>query len=329
MADVVTLTGDANEDNAAIERAADILRKGGIVAIPTETVYGLAGNALNPDAVQKIYDAKGRPATNPLIVHVLDTDQARELASTFPPVAEQLAAAFWPGPLTIIVPKTADVPDSVTAGFPSVAIRVPSHPVMRAVIEAAGVPLAAPSANRSQAVSPTRAGHVLKSLGDRIDLILDAGTTEHGLESTVVDCTSLPPRVMRPGPITLSQLEAVVGKLRLEEGVIEDSAARLSPGMSQKHYAPKATVKVVSAERLAKEIADAEAPAAVFLLGGAVLNANATLVQMPANAVAYGAILYSELHKMDDSGMKTIIVEDVPRDDGWEAVRDRLRRASA
>jgi len=329
MADILCITGNSEHDAHHVETAAAILRAGGIVAIPTETVYGLAANALDPEAVAKIYEAKGRPSTNPLIIHVTSVDDAKKLASSWPVVAQKLANAFWPGPLTLIVPKNPIVPDNATAGLPNVALRIPSHPVMRAVIDAAGLPLAAPSANRSQAVSPTRAGHVLKSLGDRIDLILDAGTTEHGLESTVVDCTVVPPRILRPGPITISDIERIVGRVKSEQGSVADDTARSSPGMSQKHYSPQARLKIVPAAALAKAIADADPPAGAFLIGGAVLNAKATLVQMPSDPVAYGAILYSELHKMDDAGMKTIIVEEPPQQPGWEAVRDRLRRASA
>ncbi len=330
MAEILHINGDPEHDAHHIVQAANVIREGGIVAIPTETVYGLAADALNPDAIAKIYEAKGRPSTNPLIIHVTSIDAAKKLASTWPPVAQKLAEAFWPGPLTLVVPKSEIVPDTATAGLPAVAIRMPSHPVMRAVIDAAGTPLAAPSANKSQAVSPTRAGHVLKSLGNRVDLILDAGTTEHGLESTVIDCTVLPPRLLRPGPITPSQIEGTIGMLvRTEEAQVDDSVARASPGMSKKHYSPQATVNVVPAKLLASAIAAAEEPVAAFMLGSAVMNTKATMVQMPGNPVAYGAVLYNELHRMDDEGIKTIVIEEPPMQPGWEAVRDRLRRASA
>lgn len=329
MADILRITGDADHDAHHVRAAADVVRAGGIVAIPTETVYGLAANALNPDAVAKIYAAKGRPSTNPLIVHVTSIDAAKELASSWPLAAQKLAEAFWPGPLTVIVEKKAIVPDAATAGLPHVAIRCPSHPVMRAVIDAAGTPLAAPSANRSQAVSPTRAAHVLKSLGANVDMILDAGTTEHGLESTVVDCTVVPPKVLRPGPVTVPELEKVLGRVKAADADVIDDVSRASPGMSPKHYAPQATVVVVPGSRMAQAIAKAEAPVAAFMLGSALLNSAATMVQMPGSPVVYGAVLYGELHRMDDEGFKTIVIEEPPRDPGWEAVRDRLRRASA
>lgn len=329
MAEILRINGNPEHDAHHVRRAAEVILAGGIVALPTETVYGLAANALDAEAVAKIYEAKGRPSTNPLIVHVTSIDAARELASAWPPLAQTLAEAFWPGPLTLILPKKDIVPDAATAGLPNVAVRCPSHPVMRAVIDAAGVPLAAPSANRSQAVSPTRAAHVLKSLGGKVDLILDAGTTQHGLESTVVDCTVVPPRVLRPGPVTLLELERVVGRVKAADAVIGDELARPSPGMSFKHYSPQAKVVLVPAAKLADAIASADKPAGAFVLAGAVLGANATMVQMPAEPIAYGAILYGELHKMDDAGVKTIVVEEPPAAPGWEAVRDRLRRASA
>jgi L-threonylcarbamoyladenylate synthase len=200
---------------------------------------------------------------------------------------------------------------------------------MRAVIDAAGLPLAAPSANRSQAVSPTRAAHVLKSLGARVDLILDAGTTEHGLESTVVDCTVVPPRVLRPGPVTILELERVLGRVKSDRSDAAEGAAHPSPGMSRKHYAPQATVLLVPAAKLADAIAAAEGPVGAFVLAGALLKPNATVTHMPADPVAYGAILYTELHRMDDLGVKTLVIETPPAAPGWEAVHDRLRRASA
>lgn len=329
MADILRINGDPVHDAHHAASAAEVIKAGGIVALPTETVYGLAANALDADAIAKIYEAKGRPSTNPLIVHVTSIDSAKSLASSWPVAAKKLAEAFWPGPLTLVVPKNSLVPDAATAGLQNVAIRIPSHPVMRAVIDAAGLPLAAPSANRSQAVSPTRAAHVLKSLGDRVDMILDAGTTEHGLESTVVDCTVVPPRVLRPGPVTILELERVVGRVKSDQPDVADGIAHPSPGMSHKHYSPQAAVKMVPAAKLAEAISAAEGPVGAFVLAGALLNPKAIVTQMPADPVAYGAILYTELHRMDDAGVKTLVIEEVPNAPGWEAVRDRLRRASA
>jgi len=197
--------------DAALDRAVTLIRSGGLVAIPTETVYGLATDALDSESVDRIFRAKGRPATNPLIVHVADQAMARSLASAWPAAAEAIATHFWPGPVTVVVPKHRDVPDIVTAGGPTVALRCPAHRLTRRLIERSGYPLAAPSANRSEALSPTRAAHVLESLGDRVDLILDGGPCTHGIESTVVDCTVSPPRILRPGPIGREALEAAIG----------------------------------------------------------------------------------------------------------------------
>jgi L-threonylcarbamoyladenylate synthase len=197
----------------AIAHAAHVLQEGGLVAFPTETVYGLGANALDPAAVAKIFAAKGRPATNPIIVHIATIDEASALAGAWPDVAQQLADRFWPGPLTLVLPKQAHVPDLVTAGGATVALRMPAHPVALALLRACGFPLAAPSANRSSELSPTLPEHVLRGLADRIDLLLDAGPTSGGLESTVLDLTTQPPRLLRPGLVTIAELEALLGPI--------------------------------------------------------------------------------------------------------------------
>lgn len=329
MAEILTITGDPRNDDPHIARVADMLRHSGIVAIPTETVYGLAANALDEAAIQKIYAAKGRPATNPLIVHVASADEAKELASSWPQPARLLADAFWPGPLTLVVPKKPIVPDAATAGLPSVAVRVPAHPVMRAVISAAGVPLAAPSANVSEGVSPTRAEHVLKSLGESVDLVLDAGPTEHGLESTVVDCIAVPPRILRHGPISVERIRSVIGDMASADSVVTDDIARLSPGQSQRHYAPRARVVLADAASIAEALSVAERPVGALVLDTALQDSSATIVHMPPSSAEYGAVLYTELHRLDDARAATIVVEMPPDEPGWEAVRDRLQRASA
>src|SRR4051794_39087740 len=201
-------------DPADVAVAAAVLHRGGLVAFPTETVYGLGANALDAAAVARIFAAKGRPATNPLIVHVAAAEHVWSVAADWPAVAARLAERFWPGPLTLVLPKAAAVPDAVTAGGPTVAVRVPAHPVALALLRAAGVPLAAPSANRSTELSPTTAGHVLHGLGGRIDLVLDAGPTAGGIESTVLDVTTNPPRLLRPGLVTPAMIEAVIGPIR-------------------------------------------------------------------------------------------------------------------
>jgi L-threonylcarbamoyladenylate synthase len=223
-------------------RAAELLRAGRLVAIPTETVYGLAANALDEAAVQRIFAAKGRPRSSPLIVHIADLAMARELAREWPPQAEKLAERFWPGPLTIIVPKSDKVPDIVTAGLPGVALRMPAHPVALAVIRAAGIPLAAPSANRFTQLSPTTAQHVREALGDAVDLIVDGGPCSVGIESTVISMTGPVPRILRPGMISRTQIEEVIGP-------VESGAGEESPGQHPKHYSPRTRVVIGQSPR--------------------------------------------------------------------------------
>src|SRR4051794_21935732 len=224
----------ANPDPEVIRRAAELIRAGRLVAFPTETVYGLGANALDAAAVARVFQAKGRPPTNPLIVHLDGVDQIAQVAAGWPKVAVRLAERFWPGPLTLVLPKRPEVPDVVTAGGPTVAVRVPAHPVAQALLRAAGVPVAAPSANRSTELSPTTAAHVLRGLDGRIELILDGGPTPGGIESTVVDVTASPLRLLRPGLVTPAELEAVVGPVaRGEPGASATGGGRPlpSPGM--------------------------------------------------------------------------------------------------
>lgn len=327
MARILPLSGE--DADAAIEQAALAIRSGSVVAFPTETVYGLGADALNAESVQKIYTAKGRPPTNPLIVHVLDRDAAKALSSRWPDFADALLGAFAPGPLSIVVPKASSVPDIVTAGMNSVAIRIPSHPVARALLEASGVPIAAPSANRANAVSPTTAQHVQKSLGGRIDLILDGGAAQAGLESTVVDLTVTPPRILRPGPVARSQIEAVIGSVDAPEE-FDDSDLINSPGMLRKHYSPDAVLHIVSA---------ADFPSALAARSseniGCIVHSShceppdyAEVIRLPADARQYGAQLYAALHAMDERGVAEILLEEPPHGDEWHAVHDRLRRAA-
>ncbi|HMF19354.1 MAG TPA: L-threonylcarbamoyladenylate synthase, partial [Gemmataceae bacterium] len=232
----VLLVDSDHPDSDAIARAAEILRNGGLVAFPTETVYGLGANALDPAAVARIFQAKGRPPQNPLIVHVAKLETTANLAADWPEKATELAERFWPGPLTLVVRKRACVPDAVTAGGDTVALRVPSHPVALALLKAANIPIAAPSANRSTLLSPTRAEHVLHGLEGRIDLLLDAGPTPGGLESTVLDVTTNPPRLLRPGLISPAELGAVIGPIIQKESPNPGDTLR-SPGMLGRHYA--------------------------------------------------------------------------------------------
>lgn len=332
----IVLTVDPRApDPAVIRRAAGVLRAGGLVALPTETVYGLGANALDPAAVARIFAAKGRPAANPVIVHVADVAQARAVAAGWPDVAAELTARFWPGPLTVVVPRGAGVPDAVTAGGPTVAVRCPAHPVARDLIRAAGVPVAAPSANRSTELSPTRAEHVLKGLDGRIDLVLDGGPCPGGIESTVVDVTGGVVRLLRPGLVTVPMLEAVVG--RVEVGAAAGSVAR-SPGLMAKHYSPRTPVRLlethVQPEALLREDDDANRLIGWLLLEyvgdepGTQRTGRITGVRMPRDPVAYAARLYDALHELDRSHLDVIYADLPPDTPEWAAVRDRLLRAA-
>lgn len=236
------------EDESAIKTAADLILQGEVVGMPTETVYGLAANALNGDAVAKIFHAKGRPQDNPLIVHIADFEQIYDLCPAVPPQAKLLAEAFWPGPLTMIVPKGDCIPNEVSCGLETVGIRLPSHPLARDLIRAAGVPLAAPSANTSGRPSTTTAEHVLRDMDGKIAAILDGGPCGVGVESTVVTLALDKPRLLRPGGITLEQLETVLGEVEVDRALFEkigDDVKVSAPGMKYRHYAPKAPVTVV------------------------------------------------------------------------------------
>ena len=235
-------------DEKELLEAAQILKDGGLVAIPTETVYGLAANAYNGDAVTRVYEAKGRPTDNPMIVHISSIDEIHPLVTDFPESARALADAFWPGPLTMILPKSDLVPREVAPRLETVAVRMPSHPIARKIIELAGCPLAAPSANSSGSPSPTTAQHVLHDLDGKINAVVDGGECDVGIESTVITLATNPPRLLRPGGITVEQLEGVLGHVEVYPAVIselEDGVAPASPGMKYKHYSPKAEVYIV------------------------------------------------------------------------------------
>ena len=319
-------------DDASIRRAAALLRAGELVAFPTETVYGLGADALNGEAAARIFAAKGRPADNPLIAHIAGENGLAGLIAGEPcACARALMRAFWPGPMTLIFPKSPRVPREVTAGLDTVAVRMPSHPVARALISAAQTPIAAPSANRSGRPSPTMAAHVLEDMEGRIPLILDGGPCEVGLESTVVDVTGARPRILRPGGVTLEMLEGVVGDVDVDEGVLHQlqagSQAR-SPGMKYKHYAPKGEVTIVTGPRAAQEIARlydaADGRAAILAFSQA--DYGARRVYRLKNAPGE---LFAALRQLDEDGMETIYAEDVPTTGVGLAVMNRLMRAAA
>jgi L-threonylcarbamoyladenylate synthase len=318
----------------AVERAVEGLRAGEVAALPTETVYGLAANALDRAAVDKIFKVKGRPPANPIIVHVASISMARTCTSAWNNEAQLLAEKFWPGPLTMVLPKSSAIPANVTAGGDTVGIRCPAHPFMRAVIQRCGFPLAAPSANPSNEISPTRAEHVLQGLGGKIPLVIDAGAASVGIESTVVDLTSSPARVLRPGMITSGE----IARLLKQEasGSTGESAVLKSPGLLRKHYSPRAPLHVVSwhtdseLERIAAQAGVQFSR--IHVLAHERIPEQAAFGRVsiiPHDPEAYARALYSELHRSDELGAGLILVEAPPAGEEWEGIRDRLKRASA
>ncbi len=346
-------------DASAIGEAARVLRAGGLVAFPTETVYGLGGRALEADAARRIFAAKGRPATHPLIAHVLDESWAREITSSFGPLSAKLASRFWPGPLTLVLDRAAHVPREVAGGGDTLAVRAPMHPVARALVEALGEPIAAPSANRYQTISPTTAAHVVKSLDGAVDLVLDGGSCARGIESTVVDARGDEVLVLRPGALDLPTLRAALPGVcvrlaslesdagaGLAVGAVSDSLPRASPGMDARHYAPKARLEIVrgaaAARSRARELASRgqrvgllslekkrsieASPAAAH---EAAADPSLLVRALPGAPAGYEAELFAALHELDDRACAVVVVEEPPDEEPWLAARDRLGRASA
>ena len=324
---------------AAVTRAAELLRAGEIVALPTETVYGLAANAFDAKAVAKIYEAKGRPSHNPIIVHVADRELARRCVSTWPDVATRLADSFWPGPLTMVLPRGPEIPGIVTAGGETVGVRWPGHPFIQAVIRECGFPLAAPSANLSNSISPTNPAHVEKQLKGKIPLIVDGGQSQVGIESTVIDLTCKPPAVLRPGMIHDESLIAVTGDLVGSKSMKLGGALR-SPGQLKKHYAPKARLVVLgwrTDAELRETLADTGTRRVDNLAHTHVITHThipsaagfASVSVIPHDAEAYARAIYAELHRCDEAGAELIVVESLPETPAWRALADRLGRASA
>ena len=300
-----------------IKEAARLLREGKLVAFPTETVYGLGAHALDPEAVRRIFEAKGRPSTSPLIVHVADVASARALAAEWPDAARKLAAAFWPGPLTIVVKKVAAVPDEVTAGLGTVGLRMPDHPVALALLREAGIPVAAPSANRFTEISPTRAEHVRAGLGNAVDLILDGGPCEVGIESTVISVADGDLVLLRPGMISRAKLEQIVGPVSLPSNVA-DGEAHAAPGMHRKHYSPRTPLRI-------------GVPPSVdcAYLWHSFEEPVIHDVRLSPDPSEFAAGLYDALHELDQLGAPVIYVEPLPEGAAWDAIRDRLTRAAA
>jgi L-threonylcarbamoyladenylate synthase len=322
---------------AAAARAAELLRAGQVVALPTETVYGLAANALNARAVARIYEAKGRPAHNPIIVHVGSVAMAKRCVARWPASAQRLARAFWPGPLTLVLPRAKEIPAVVTAGGLTVGVRWPSHPFIQAVIRECGFPLAAPSANPASRISPTTPEHVRRHLGSRIPLIVDGGPSPVGIESTVLDLTATPPRVLRPGMIHAEALLAVIREVRGATCDVRRARSVLrSPGTLRKHYAPKTKLVVWSwadendlrrqMEDGRWQMADCHVIAHSRIPRGSGFGGVSVI---PRDAEAFARALYAELHRCDEAGAKLIVVEAPPETAEWQAIADRLRRAAA
>jgi L-threonylcarbamoyladenylate synthase len=297
------------------------------VAFPTETVYGLGANALDPHAVARIFAVKGRPTDHPLICHIASADDLAPLVAEVTPLAQALADAFWPGPLTLVLPRSAAVPDAVTGGRDTVAVRVPDHPLALELLRAFGGPVAAPSANRFGRPSPTRANDVRDELGDTVDVILDGGPCAIGVESTVLDLTSNPPQVLRPGGVSVEQIEAVIGPV---DGA---SGPARAPGMLEAHYAPGARVEVVTADAAAARAADLTAAGtSVALLAPHAISPlpDSVLVLGPTGAPdAYAALLYTAFRRADAARCQVIVAVPPPAHGIGVAVRDRLARAAA
>jgi len=318
-----------------LERAAAILKQGGVVAIPTETVYGLAADALNAEAVRRVFAIKGRPADHPVIVHIAGADQLEHWARDIPEAARVLAAHFWPGPLTLVLPRRPEVPDSVTGGQDSVGLRVPAHPLTLELLRRGGFGLAAPSANRFGRVSPTTPAHVAEELDGEVDMILDGGPCPVGVESTIVSLLAPEPVLLRPGGVPLAELEAALGRpIRIARKAAEpDTAEVRAPGTLAAHYAPRTPLCLAEAaalwsraERLARKGLHIAVLARAPEREG---HGDLVLSPMPSDATAYARLLYARLRELDGLGLDLILVEKVPDAAAWLAVADRLKRAAA
>lgn len=318
-------------NDAAIARAAQIIRSGGLVAFPTETVYGLGADALNEDAVRKIFIAKERPFDDPLIVHIADAQQLLLLARHIPQRAWELVKKFWPGPLTLVLPKTERVPAVTTGGLETVAVRMPGHPIARQLIELSGCPIAAPSANRFGRPSPTTAQHVLEDLDGRIELILDGGPTPIGVESTVLDLTQDPPMILRPGGVTLEALQEILGEVRLLSSA-KSEAAKRSPGTRWRHYAPRAQLVLAEPaelEQIVRELLKDGKRVGVMISQGRLPCSpdRLSVIHMPSDLSEYARLLFRVLRELDAHGVDVIVVEAVEEHGLGRAIMDRLRKA--
>jgi L-threonylcarbamoyladenylate synthase len=327
------MTKPITADDAALDHAVDLLRQGRLVAFPTETVYGLGADASNAKAVGRIFAAKGRPADHPLIVHIADAGCLPDWAETVPDAARRLAERFWPGPLAIILKKKPHVPDAVTGGQPTVGLRVPSHPVALRLLRKFGGGIAAPSANRFCRISPTTARHVEEELGGSVDLILDGGPCEVGVESTIIDLSGTQPRLLRPGRITQVQIEEVLGVNLVLAAKTEELDIR-APGLMAVHYAPNTQALLCDPEDLEQVTGQLAAQGKRIGLIAYQFSLRSDsehrmpVIQMPKNPHDYAQALYAALRELDNLGLDRIVVEQPPEGETWHAVNDRLRKAT-
>lgn len=312
-----------------IERAGELLRAGGVVAMPTETVYGLAANALNPQAAARIFEIKGRPKFDPLIVHATDREQVETLVSDFPAPARRLADALWPGPLTLVLPRREIVPDIVTSGLPTVAVRVPNHAIARAMIRAAGVPLAAPSANQFGAVSPTTAQHVRDELGSAVDMVIDGGPCATGVESTIIEWDEMgQPLLLRPGGLPVEMIEQILGPVRRATDAQKRPQA---PGMLPRHYAPRTPMRLLeSLDALPNEL---PAPAGLLVLNPPLPQIAARFAVVETLSITgdlheAAANLFAAMRRLDARNLSSLWAVRVPEQGLGVAINDRLRRAA-
>jgi L-threonylcarbamoyladenylate synthase len=328
-------------NDAAIECAVNLLRQGRLVAFPTETVYGLGADASNPAAVRRIFKAKGRPDDHPLIVHIASVNSINDWAQTVPESAHQLANRFWPGPLALILNKNPDVPLAVTGGQNTVGLRVPAHPVALRLLQAFGGGIAAPSANRFCRISPTQAAHVEEELGDSVDLILDGGACQVGVESTIVDLSGNQPRLLRPGQITRLEIEAVLQTelLIISAQSDQNTPSELrAPGMMAVHYAPVTQAMLCPSDRLTKKIGELTLQLkkiGILALGRDTINRVSTesglirIIRMPEQAEDYAKALYASLRELDNLHLDIILVEQPPRTEAWRTINDRVCKATS
>lgn len=307
-------------DEEVLGAAASLIREGKLVAFPTETVYGLGANALDPEAVARIFEVKGRPFTSPIIVHVQSVDMARNLVERWPDSAERLAKKFWPGPLTLVLRKHAKLPDVVTGGLDTVGLRVPAHPVALELLRISGVPIAAPSANRFSELSPTTAEHVRQALGNSIEMIVDGGPSTVGIESTVLSLCDDTPVLLRPGMISQPDIEAVIGPIEAMLGIVT-SGAHPSPGLHPRHYSPRTPLLLVVQGRVPKR-------GNGMYIGFEARSKAARTMILPLEPTAYAAELYQILHEADNGKWDWIAVECPPDTPEWAGILDRLNRAA-